>query len=281
MDGLSAPGSNACAGLTPEDQETLRRAAVELLDARGVIMMVTEAVGHALDSVGGSIADFVEKKFGVDLKGKAEAIVETTLWKVQSGVVFGMDDTSDTERWGWFHQLVAVASGATAGFVGAPGLLWDIPVTTGMIMRSVADIARSYPGENLASDETKRACIEVFAFGGPEAEDDDADTGYWLVRSGANHMAIELLIKTVAARFGVTLGEKALAQAIPIAGLLAGGGLNYAFMDYYQQMARVHFAIRDVERRSADSSAVRACFSHQVQAVKLGRKINKSKAAAA
>lgn len=273
-------GSNACAGLTAEDREILRRVAGELLDARGVIMMVTEVVGSALGSVGGSIADFVEKQFGVDLKGNAEAIVETTLWKIQSGAVFGMDDTSDNERWGWFHQLVAVASGATAGFVGAPGLLWDIPVTTGMIMRSVADIARSYPGENLTSDDTKRACIEVFAFGGPEAEDDDVDSGYWLVRSSVNHMAIELLVKTVAARFGVALGEKALAQAIPIAGLLAGGGLNYAFMDYYQQMARVHFSIRDVERRSVDPSAVRACFSHQVQAVRLGRKATSSKVAA-
>ena len=53
--------------------------------------------------------------------------------------------------------------------------------------------------------------------------------------------------------------EKILAQAVPIAGSLAGAGLNYAFIDYYQQMARAHFGIRIVERRVSEPSSVRAC----------------------
>jgi hypothetical protein len=183
-----------------------------------------------------------------------------------------MDVESEEERWGWFLKLVAVASGASAGFVGAPGLLWDLPVTTGIIMRSVADIARSYPGESLDSDETRRACIEVFAFGGPENDDDDADAGYWLARSGVNHLAMEQVIRQVAKQFGVTLSEKAVAQIVPIAGAAAGGGLNYAFIDYYPQMARVHFTIRSVERRAGDPSAVRACFSAQVRGLREKRK---------
>jgi site-specific DNA recombinase len=62
-------------------------------------------------------------------------------------------------------------------------------------------------------------------------------------------VTIELLIREVTVRFGVVLSEKVLTQAVPVAGMLAGAGLNYAFIDYYQQMARVHFTIRDVERQ--------------------------------
>lgn len=77
----------------------------------------------------------------------------------------GADPVSEAERWGRLYKFAAVAS---AGFFGAPGLPWDLPVTTGVIMRSVADIARSFPGESLDRDGTKRSRIEVFAFGGPE-----------------------------------------------------------------------------------------------------------------
>jgi hypothetical protein len=272
MDLISDGGSNACAGLTPEDREALRKAAATLLDARGIIMRVTDAAGRAMGALGGSASNFIEEKFGLDLKAKVEGVTEEVLWRMQNTAIVGMDTTSEAEPWDWFHKLIVIASGASGGFVGAPGLLFDLPITTGTIMRSVADIARTYPGESLDSDDTKRGCIEVFAFGGPENDDDGADAGYWAARAGLSHVAIEQLIKFVAGRFGVALSEKAIAQAVPIAGLVAGAGLNYAFIDYYQQMARVHFTIRGVERRAADPTAVRACFSEQVRSIRYGRK---------
>ena len=48
----------------------------------------------------------------------------------------------------------------------------------------------------------------------------------------------------------MVLSEKYVAQAIPIAGAAAGAALNYIFIDFYQQMARVHFALREVERHN-------------------------------
>jgi hypothetical protein len=264
--------SNACAGLDQADRERLERAAEMLVDARGIIMMITDTVGHAMSSVGGSASNFIQEKFGFDLKAKATGIVESVLWRAQSVSMAGLDETTDGRPWIWFHRLVATASGAGAGFLGAPGLLWDLPVTTGTIMRSVADIARSFPGENLSSDDTKRACIEVFSFGGPETDDDDADAGYWTARASLSHVTIQIMIRTVAGRFGVVLTEKALAQLVPVAGMVAGAGLNYAFIHYYQQMARVHFTVREVERRTGDAAAVKACFSAQVRAVRQRRK---------
>ena len=69
----------------------------------------------------------------------------------------------------------------------------------------------------------------------------------------------------VAAVFGAALTEKAAAMAVPLAGAAAGGTLNWAFMDFYQEMARVHFTLRALERKYGDEAGVRACFDRLVR----------------
>ncbi len=75
-----------------------------------------------------------------------------------------------------------------------------------------------------------------------------------------NHLTVNLLIRSAAGRFGLVLSEKLLAQAVPVAGAITGGALNYAFTDYYQNMAQVHFCLRALERRTGQPLAVRKCF---------------------
>jgi hypothetical protein len=45
--------------------------------------------------------------------------------------------------------------------------------------------------------------------------------------------------------------------------------LNWVFMRYYQERARVHFTIREVERRTGDPDGVRACFNRLVVQARL------------
>jgi hypothetical protein len=114
----------------------------------------------------------------------------------------------------------------------------------------------------------------VFAFGGPEIEDEDIDIAYWTIRGSLSHASIAVLIRQVSARFGVMLSQKYLTQAVPLIGAAAGSTLNYVFMDYYQQMARVHFTLRELERRH-DPDVVRACFEalvRQLRARRAGRR---------
>ena len=54
-------------------------------------------------------------------------------------------------------------------------------------------------------------------------------------------------------------------MAVPLAGSAAGGTLNWAFMDFYQDMARVHFTLRSLERKYGDEAGVRACFDRLVR----------------
>lgn len=271
--------TNACVGIAPADCDELSRAATMAIDARGIVLRFAETLGEGLSTAGAQAAKLLKDRFDVDVSSRVEDITHQLMWSFQSGAMTGLDKDGKGDRWAWMHKAVVLASGASGGFFGMPGLLWDLPITTAMIMRSVADIARSFPGEDLASDDTKRACIEVFASGSPLAEDDEADLGYWVARSAIRHATIEATIRVVAARFGAVLSEKLLAQSVPILGAAAGAGLNYVFIDYYQEMARVQFMIRGVERRAPDPSAVRPCFSAIARQIQAARRVRGATAA--
>jgi len=78
-------------------------------------------------------------------------------------------------------------------------------------------------------------------------------------------------VRRVSTILGVSFSQKLMARAIPVVGAVAGGSLNYAFMDYYQQMARVHFTLREMERRY-DQEQVRACMDRLTEQARAAAK---------
>ena len=164
------------------------------------------------------------------------------------------------------HKLVTAATGAAGGAFGLAGLALELPVSTTLMLRSVADIARSQ-GEDLASPEARLACVQVFALGGTSGADDAADTGYYALRialsrgipelvqvlteRGAIHESMPLAIRfaaRIASRYGVRISEKLAAQAVPVLGALGGAAINLVFTQHFQDMARGHFTVRRLER---------------------------------
>jgi hypothetical protein len=260
---------NACAGLDDGERVRLAEAVDILLDARGVVIRTSEWLGGRLHGMGRGVAEISPHLLGDDWQTRYRALVEGALRNAYRVGTLGLDAASERRPRRRLSKLIAAASGGAGGFVGAPGIAADLPVTTCLMMRSIAQIARSH-GEDLASADTRQACIEVFAFGGPETGDEDIDIAYWTMRGSLSHASISLLISQVAARFGVMLSQKYLMQAVPLIGAAAGSTLNYAFMDYYQRMARVHFTLRALERRH-DPAAVRACFDMLVRSARSRR----------
>ncbi|PNQ95026.1 peptidase (plasmid) [Azospirillum argentinense] len=203
-------------------------------------------------------------------EGAQEKIAKAThvaLDKAMSAALLSLQDRSQRGASPWLHTGAVAATGALGGFFGISALLAELPVTTGIMLRSIADIARS-EGEDLSAPNCAMACMEVFALGSPATKnDDEADTGYFAVRAAlAAHVrqAAEYLAKTetakgsapvlvklitvIAARFNITVSEKAMLQLVPVVGAAGGAIINTLFISTYQDLARGHFTIRRLER---------------------------------
>jgi len=268
--------------LTIHEQDQLWRAAIIMADSRGLLLRLTAMFGRRIDALRNSISQTGERFGGTtwtQLTQRVQEAVEDTLWASYNYATFGLEAVPHIvrpkrPRNNVLHRLATTASGVASGFVGLPGVLFDIPFTTTTILRSIAQVARD-SGEDLAVEDTRRACLEVLAFGGPGGKDDDTEIGYWATRLGVNHLTVSLLIRSAASRFGLVLSEKFLAQAVPVAGAITGGALNYAFTEYYQNMAQVHFCLRALERRTGEPTAVRQCFEGMVRAARERRRISR------
>lgn len=165
------------------------------------------------------------------------------------------------------HKLLSATAGALGGFFGLPAVLAELPVSTTLTLRAIADIARA-EGEDLSQPEARLACVEVLALGGRTDEDDAAETGYYGIRLALavhlsrvpehvlqhgilkpSHPGLVELIAAIAARFGVVVTQKAAVQMVPILGALSGALVNLVFMQHFQDVARAHFTVRRLERR--------------------------------
>lgn len=169
----------------------------------------------------------------------------------------------------WTHRAAAIASGALGGAAGLGGAMIELPVTTLLLMRAVAQIA-AQQGEDLTTEEAKVECLKVFAFaGGPSGAVPDA--GYYAVRLALARAAPKLaerglpallpgLVSRVAQRFSAPVAAKLGAEAAPGVGAAAGAMINAAFMDHLQRRALGHFRVRALERRYG-RDLVRAAYA--------------------
>ncbi len=164
------------------------------------------------------------------------------------------------------HKLAAAASGAVGGAFGLAALALELPISTTIMLRSIADIAKS-EGENIQHIETKLSCLTVFALGGRTEKDDAAESGYFATRaamagavteaskflaekgfSKIGAPALVRLVSLISSRFGVVVSEKAAMQSIPILGAATGALINTLFIEHFQNMARGHFTVRRLEK---------------------------------
>ena len=175
------------------------------------------------------------------------------------------------------HSTLVSASGAVGGAFGLPALALELPLSTTIMLRAIAAIARD-EGENLDDPRAALACLEVFALGGAPPGAAEAETGYFAIRgllARALHEAADLLldkgllregapllvrfVSVVAGRFGVVVSRKAAAQAVAVVGAVGGAAINLVFIEHFQELARGHFTIRRLER-AYGAEAVRAEF---------------------
>ena len=194
-----------------------------------------------------------------------DSAVEFSIRKTLDVAITSMGQLPTIEAHNRLHKLIAIGSGVIGGIGGPVALLAELPITTAVMLRAIADIAHSQ-GEDLSTLESRFACMQVFALGGRSLEDDAADTGYYGLRitlgfhfsrvasfasggGSTNIPAVIDLVRAIATRFGIAVSDKAAVQMIPVAGALSGGALNLIFMQHFQDMALGHFTVRRLERK--------------------------------
>ncbi len=244
------------------DLAALRRAKY-LLEHPGFAMKLADYVGKpvewGIDKLPPKAQDIVVSS----TKNALEAALDVAVWTLERGV-------RPAPR-NWSHRLSVMGAGALGGFFGVATLPFELPVSTTIMLRSVANHARAQ-GEDLSSLEARLNCLVVFALGGRTASDDSAEVGYFAVRvalskalaEAAEYLAarsvaevaadeaapiLARLIARLAERFGPVVAHKIAAQLAPIIGALGGAAVNALFIHHFQDMAWGHFSVRRLERR--------------------------------
>ena len=235
------------------------RIAKSKLEKRGLMVQFSDLVGRPTQAV----LKRLPKRWNAMI-GRA---TQAALFKGLEFVILTMGDTQPKASSDRLHKVLVTTSGMIGGAAGLTSSLIELPVSTCLVLRSIADIARS-EGHDIAQLEVKLSCLEVLALSGKSANDEVPGEGYWAVRGflgksvseAAAYIAekglaeegappLAKLIAKIAARFSTVVTEEMAAKAVPVVGAVAGGTINLLFMQHFQAMATGHFIVKRLEAK--------------------------------
>ncbi len=263
-----------------------------LLRASDVVGQPAERLVQALPQRGQAL---VQKAVQKSMQ-TAMALALTSLAQAPEKTGTSKEIQAATFRHGMAHTVAAAATGFAGGFFGLAGLPLELPVTTAIMLRSIAAIARDF-GADLRDPAVQLECLQVLALGGKmpapiDVELEGETTGFsptesayyttrlglsMALRSAAAYVggrtaadvaetlargsapALLRVATLIGARFGIVVSEKTLAQAVPLVGAGAGAALNAAFTEHFNTVARLHFGLRRLERAHGEA-AVRLAY---------------------
>jgi uncharacterized protein (DUF697 family) len=242
--------------LSDEDREALRQA-VLALEGPSYVARLSALAGRPIELLGQALPAPVS---GVISKATQGALARALRYALRTIPKDGRNPEARA------HKALAILSGAMGGALGISAVLVELPISTTIMLRSIARIAQS-EGEDLEDPETALACLQVFALGGHSGSDNFHEAGYFAVRAAMaksvtralqqmagrgvvdeSASAIVRLLAQIGSRFGVVVSQKVAAQAVPVLGAIGGAAVNAAFVDHFQTLARGHFTVRRLER---------------------------------
>ena len=244
--------------MAAQDLTQLKDAAAKL-EGRSFAMTLAAKVGMPVEALLRFLPQRTQHSVGQAVDKALEQCLKMAL-------SFG-HDTSGSRASQQRHKLTTAVTGAIGGFFGLPGLVVELPVTTTVMLHSIAGIA-AREGEDLRDPKAALACLQVLAFG-PEGKVNEAvESAYYATRAALAQVtrdaaayvaqkgmakeggpALISFLAKIAARFGIEVSEKVAAQLVPVAGAAGGLALNVLFTAHFQRLAEGHFTVRRLERK--------------------------------
>lgn len=236
------------------------------------------------DYAGQPVNAIIERLPGA-INSRMRVAVRVAIFKCLQLAIGSIDDQDALPPSKWTAKVMTGVAGGVGGFFGMAALPFELPLTTTLMLRSIAEIARS-EGEDLRRVEALLACLEVFALGvrGPQ---DKVNIDYYAVRMvltklskdvaalalergavNASSPVVAKLVGEIVARFGLVVSDMAAASAVPLFGAVGGAAVNIIFMDHFQRVASGHFTVRRLERLYG-VDAIRDLYHRQAQALAL------------
>jgi len=160
------------AAMTERDLMALR-SAVAALEHPSLAARLGNMAGKPIELIGSALPAAAVQAISAATSKALEAALQVALRTMQG------TRPSLSQR---FHKVLATASGAAGGALGLASLPIELPVSTVIMLRSIAEIARS-EGEDLSDPEAALSCMQVFALGGRAASVDASESGYFAVRA--------------------------------------------------------------------------------------------------
>ena len=149
------------ARLTREETDDLRRA-VACLEGASFAQRLTDVIGRPVELLSGAMPRSARRAVAhaseAALRGALKLALRT------------LDLKAAAKPANRAHKLAAAASGAVGGALGLAALPVELPISTTILLRSIAEIARE-EGEDLSAPDAAFACVEVFALGGRADEE--------------------------------------------------------------------------------------------------------------
>ena len=116
------------------DRDDLR-AAVNLLERPGLSIRLINMLGYPIEG----FIKVLPRWLGQMIGNTATKSIGAAFYVALST----MDKKSHGRPLRLIHRAMVLVSGAVGGFFGLPGLIVELPISTTLMLRSIADIARS------------------------------------------------------------------------------------------------------------------------------------------
>lgn len=242
---------------SPREIEFIQTAAAHL-ERPGFLIRAANAVGKPLELAQKTLPKAVQEKISMAVEKSLKKTLDISISTLAPTEKQNLPHRPLTQ--GKTHTLATAMTGAVGGFLGPLALAVELPLTTGIMFRSIANIARSF-GEDLNDTEVRMECLNIFAMGSQHSSADDAMKSSYLsqriafnsfIRNTTEKGAAAILarlITRVAARYEVVVTEKFVAGSVPFLGAAGGALINTAFTNYFNDTAYYHFGIRYLEKK--------------------------------
>jgi hypothetical protein len=244
--------------LTAPDLEDLARA-VSLIEQRGFAARLAERTAVPVQR----ITSFLPRA----VHDRLHTLVRFAMWSCLNAAIASLPQQQNHLPSIVPLKLMSGLTGGVSGVFGLIALPIELPVTTTLIFRSIAQIARDQ-GEDLTQLEPRLACLQVFALS-DRGLGGEPGVAYYAARAilsrltneAAAHLIVDhgvvesstpvvtRLLGEISSRFGFALSERVAAGAIPVVAAVSGAAVNMLFMEHFQRIAVGHFVVRRMERK--------------------------------